>query len=266
MTEAPFAVGIEPRKVARVRWAVQPVKAPAGWGAVVITQAFPVPPERLPDYRLLMDTLLKLAPEAQSTGEEAFLQMDRIHFKEQASLFRTLGSKTGDFGLGYYPDQPAPTTWSRAEFLKAMPPAKLRPLFHEVMKVETIIQDAVLTLSHHFLGGGAWVHLFCKDRDVFYKRATEQFKPLATANHAFQMFPYFAPLLTRHAIETVDTATLDAWSCEAQLYLRESSEDNGLLILRRGDCKPIFRQMIEESLLPDTEFLTGWTKEELFYA
>ena len=246
---------------AQTRWAVQHLKAPAPWSAVVLTQPFPVPAERRPAYRQFVDTLLRLLPEAQSPYElEAFLQMDRIDHRKESSLLRDLGSLLGDYGLGYYPDQPPPTTWTTEEVLALFPPAKLRPLFYNVMRVQPD-QASVNKIQGIFLGGGAFVRAFCAGKDVFYARATTQFKPLV-AERKLRMFPYYAVQLTRHAIETADTVTMDAWTCGAQLYLRESNEDNGLLILRKGDLIPVFNELIHNNHLPDAEFLTGWNVEE----
>lgn len=253
---------IIPAKVpARTRWAIQHVKAPAPWSAVVLTQPFPVPVERRLAYRRIVDTLLRLLPEAQPPYElEAFLQMDRIDHRKESSLLRDMGSLLGDYGLGYYPDQPPPTTWTKEEVLALFPPAKLRPLFYNVIQVESD-QAAVNKAQDIFLGGGAFVRAFCAEKNVFYPRATTQFKPLV-AERKLRMFPYYAVQLTRHAVETVDAVTIDAWACGAQLYLRESNEDNGLLILRKGDLIPVFNELIHGNHLPDAEFLTGWNAEE----
>jgi hypothetical protein len=64
-------------------------------------------------------------------------------------------------------------------------------------------------------------------------------------------------MLVRHAVENATADEMDAWTCGASLYLRESVEDNGLFLLRRGDVAPLLRDLSEGHILPEAEFLLG---------
>ena len=243
----------------RQRWALQPLRLDASlgnvWSGFVLTQPYPVAPDRAA-YNGVVKAITALLPESRTPFvAEAFLQMDRIDFRKDTPVVQQYSGILGDYGLGIYPRLPPPSRWTREEVLELFSPQKLRPLANDIMNVDGG-PAAVDTIRDLFLGSGAFVQAFCATADTFYARATAIFKPTIT-DKLMRTFRYHAPLLQRLSVESATTEELDSWSCGAALYMRESVEDNGLLVLRRGPVEGVLRSLVEGTAYPHATFLLG---------
>ena len=239
----------------RMRWAIHPLRLDGPWSGFVLAQAYPVRPDPSP-YRSIVEAILRLLPESRPPFvPEAFLQMRRLDFRNDIPAVQEHSDILGDYGLGYFPHLPPPTRWKKEDFLDLFPPQKLRPMAHDIMQVDGG-PDAVGIVRDRFLGSGAFAQVFCDRANTFYAKATALFKPQIT-DKLIRTFPYLAPMLVRRAVENATPDELEAWTCGASLYLRESEEDNGLLVLRRGEVDPLLRDLAEGRILPEAEFLLG---------
>jgi hypothetical protein len=238
----------------RERWRLEPLQRLAGsWTGFLLKQKFPIADDRRP-YQNVVRAIANGLPEGNPPfAAEAFLQMDRIDFRDDIPLVQANAAILGDYGLGYFPHLPPPTTWTKEEFQELFPPAKLRPLFNDVMKVRSD-ERAIQTIQNLFLGSGAYAQAFCSQPDSFYRLATATFKPLI-ADKMMRMFRYYAPQLQRNAVEGASMDAMEQWSCGARLYLRESNEDGGLLVLRRGETEPLLRDLMEGRAYPAADFV-----------
>ena len=237
----------------RKKWTIHLLALQEGWSGFLLPQSFPIAGDR-GDYTALFHALLDSASDTRAPNEiQAFLMMDRIDFRRETPIVQQHTQHLGDYGLGIYPEQGAPTTWTKEEFLDKVAPEKLRPLAHDVMKVDGDAK-AIAEIRRGFLGSGAYVELYCPPDTAFYRNATNQFKPGIT-DPILRTFPYHAPLLTRQALEAASAERLNEWSCGAALYARESVEDGGLLVLSRGDLRPMLAQWTEQPPLPEVEIV-----------
>lgn len=208
-----------------------------GWTALLIEQHYPVPIRDRLGYRLLWTSLRERLRAAGSRfNQEAFLHMDRLDFKQDVLKIQANASMVGDYGLGVYPEQDLPTGWTRAEFEESMVTHKLRPLYHDVLDIRVEEDAALEIMAELMLGSGAFVYSQSElDPGEFYRRATEQWQPLLQ-HPAMKLFPYIAPVFTAATLAAAagDAGTMTTWSCGMTGCIRESTEDGGLLIFRRG--------------------------------
>lgn len=84
------------------------------------------------------------------------------------------------------------------------------------------------------LGSGAQIEVFSKAPFLEVSEAgTRVLLPLI-ADRRFRKFDLHFPLLDRKTITSSDIAPhLDKWLCNVDIYLRESAEDHGLLVLAK---------------------------------
>jgi hypothetical protein len=210
--------------------------APAGWSALLIAQAYPLPPEQRPAYRalwaLLTESLLKAASHIQ---EEAFLHMDRLEFAKDVPSIQANSRFFGDYGLGYSPDLAPPASWTQAEFEESILTHTLRPLHHDVLDIQTSQTDALRTAVDLFAGSGALVYLQSTlVEGELYGRATSLWKPLIQ-DRSMRLFPYLAPVFTASTLAAATESTMPLWACGTTACVRESVEDGGLLVFRQGE-------------------------------
>lgn len=238
----------------RERWRIEPLqRLPGSWTGFLLKQKFPIAGDRK-TYQNVVRTVIDGLPESRPPfAAEAFLQMDRIDFRADIPLVQANAAILGDYGLGYFPHLPPPTTWTKEEFQELFPPAKLRPLFNDVMKVRSG-GEAIQKIQSLFLGSGAYAQAFCSQPDSFYRSATATFKPLIE-DRMMRMFRYYAPQLQRNAVEGASAEEMEQWTCGARLYARESNEDGGLLVLRRGETESLLRDLVEGRAYPAMDFV-----------
>ena len=235
------------------RWALHRLQSNGPWNGFVMTQPYPIAEDRSA-YRQAVAAILGSMPESRPPATaQAFLQMDRIDFRKDTPVVQQHSAILGDYGLGIYPQLPPPAKWTREEFSSLFHPQKLRPLAHDIMRVDSNAED-IATIRDLFLGSGAYAQVFCASGTSFYQAATALFKPLIT-DKLMRTFPYHAPLLQRSAVESCTPAQLDAWACGAVVYLRESVEDHGLLVLRRGELEPVLKGLADGHTYPQAKFL-----------
>lgn len=222
---------------------VRQLHAPEGWCACILDAEYPVEGDRAQAYRNHVQSLLDASGLfAPPRREQVLLQFDRLRPGEDVALLRqNVRQWLPDIGLGVWPHREPPRLWSREEFIET-PMEELRPIMHRILRVDA---DPRATRSawNTMLGLGI-IRIASHDLDAFYRQTMERCLP-RIEEPSFQSFPFYLPLLDAQALAELSPADLLNWLGGADAYLRESSEDGGLLLLLRVPPALYFQALVE---------------------
>lgn len=222
---------------------VRQLHAPEGWCACILEAEYPVEGERAWAYRNHVQNLLDASGLfAPPRRQQVLLQFDRLRPDEDVALLRQNARLwLPDIGLGVWPHREPPRLWSREEFIET-PTEELRPIMHRIFRIDP---DPWATRSawEAMLGRGV-IRIASHDLDAFYRQTMDCSLPLI-AELSFQSFPFYLPLLDARALAELSPADLLSWLGGTDAYLRESSEDGGLLLLLRIPPALYFQALVE---------------------
>ena len=230
----------------------QQLSMPEGWAAYQLPLHLPVRQEH--QRASLMSALWDLTGrvcEAATAPPTVWLLMDNLH-KDKAvlNLSRNARAWKPSYGLGLWPDQPPPRMTTRDDILNMEWGAAPRLPYHTVVQLGATGSDLKSAWTTMF-GLGSTVLTFCPGAGERMLDATRQYLKQPIADESFQAFPFYFPLLGRKALENATAQELDGWLGPVQLYLRESEEDNAILLLTRSSPESL------QEALQQTEFATA---------
>ncbi len=180
-------------------------------------------------YRRAVEHLLALRPEfAPPFAQEVLLQFDRFRPEDVPLLQSNASQWLPDIGLGFWSHREAPTLWTRDEFINSTQD-ELRPLMHRIFRIQQE-KKAVQSAWEALLGSGVLLRMAAPDAAAFYDAALKYYQPQIT-EVSFRSFPFYVPLLEGEALRQASGSDLQQWLCGAAGYVRESSEDGGLLLM-----------------------------------
>ncbi|GGG85005.1 hypothetical protein [Edaphobacter dinghuensis] len=199
--------------------------------AVLKTEKLPLDAEageRL--SKVLLPWLQELA-EAMSLEHAMWLQGAELHRNGAVDLLVSHGAKwMPDIGLGIRPDGEPPRMLRADDFRKRRwnDPVKLKheTAFH-------LAGGAVAAKSAIRLLCGSGTVLYCLlDAPIQVYLAEQRELWLPTIQEpAFRAHPFYMPFFDAKGLENKESSRLMSWMGRARLYLRESSEDEGIVIV-----------------------------------
>ncbi len=208
------------------------IQAPEKWQAYVLKTTYPVAENQLQAYRLAVKQLLAARSEFHPpVAQEVLFQFDRFRPEDVPLLQARASEWLPDIGLGFWSHRGAPTLWTRDEFMNSTQ-EELRPLMHRVFRIQQekkALESAWDTLS----GTGVLLRFAVANPGEFYEAAVQYYRPQIT-EISFQSFPFYVPLLDGESLRNASEDDLQNWMCGATAYLRESSEDGGMLMVLRS--------------------------------
>ena len=220
------------------QFVLRPLALSGAIQGLILQQRFPV--EDPAPYAMAVDVLLStLKVPPSSLKRHVFVQIGETG-RAGSQAIRELGPMLDDYGLGIHPEAEPPRTWNRHDFERITLNDQLPPLFLEVMRANTLRPQALEAVQARFFATGAFAEAYTVPAVDFYESATALFKPRIT-NRTARMFPYHAPILRRRALESASPQDVEQWMCGAQIYLREAVEEEGLVLLFRGESEPTIR-------------------------
>jgi hypothetical protein len=222
---------------------------PAPWQAYTI--ALPTNPVRGEALRHLrafvdiLDTFLSVDCELQGL---TFLQSWRLSAEGTAPLYEANISRwLPSVGLGIFPNRRAPTRMTReaamdaAAAMFARQPTDLPA--YRLMHVSGS-GDAPAHASKTLLGQGIVQRLWTRDAWSATKQRGREAYLLRIAEASLRRAAFHIPIFELAAFTSDITAQqVDQWMCGALVYLRESEEDGGLLLLSRQELTPVFKKL-----------------------
>jgi hypothetical protein len=212
--------------------ALLPISTPEPWTATLIPVSdFPVPEDERSKLRdALGDWCARLAGN-NNLAPSTWLQMNHFHLDQGAQKLSANGRTWLPMtGLGVWPDREPPRLWTKADFEDREYGQPLPPLMHTVFHVSGGTKAS--THARDFMIGTGTVvsALLEKDAEQYHQVMREFLLPPIT-EEALQCHPFYIPLLEAKSLRNVTADLLDSWMGPARVYLRESVEDQGLLLI-----------------------------------
>lgn len=220
--------------------AVQEVAAPEDWHAwLLAVPAFPVLAEKMELYRGAVQQFAGTLARAYQFNQALALQLWKLSGKHGGDLLQQHADAwPSDLGFGVWPDRAAPTGWNEDSIQDAAaavyrgdePPLPMHRTLLFKMENQAAYDDALKQMS----GFGATVQMFAKDSiSELRRRGREQFLPRIT-DARFRGGRVYLPMLDRQSVQAATSSKeLEAWLCGAHVYVRESAEDRGVLVISR---------------------------------
>ncbi len=214
------------------------------WEAYLLAVSdFPVPEEELDPVRRFLQRFSAAAQQRWKLVAEVGLQLVQLHLKDGPARVAQHGREwIPAVGLGVWPDREPPRGWTDEDFNELGMGEKPRELMFQVLRVTTT-PEARSQARDVMLGLGTLVQILIPDSlDAFFDRSARTLlAPIA--DPAYTCFPFFVPLLEGKALREATGPQLTAWLCGCSVYLRESAEDKGILILSREPLGPLLEDL-----------------------
>jgi hypothetical protein len=197
---------------------------------------FPISSEELPRVQHLVQAVLNLVETELHLRTSVFLQSNHFHLTgSHRVLQQNARFWKPELGIAVWPERGGIRPWTREQFEDHEPGGKLEPMLDLVFHLtgdEAARRQAVDVL----LGSGTLlIMLSAFDGPELLRRTNSVLGDLAR-HPSLPPFEFAVPLLGLTNTEATDAATLEKWTCGADLYFRESTEDGGLFLLAR---KPV---------------------------
>jgi hypothetical protein len=194
---------------------------------------FPISSEELPQVQRFVQAVLDLAQTELHLRASVFLQSNHFHLTgSHRVLQQHAGSWKPDLGVAVWPDRGGIKPWTREQFENHEPGATLEPMLNLVFHL-TGDEGAVRQAVDVLLGSGTLLVMFSAfDGRELLRRTNSVLGDLAR-HPSLPPFEFAVPLLGLTNTEATDAATLEEWTCGADLYFRESTEDGGLFFVAR---------------------------------
>lgn len=161
----------------------------------------------------------------------AWLQMNHFHLDRGAQKLSANGRNWLPVtGLGVWPDREPPRLWTKGDFEDREFGQPLPALMHTVFHVSAG-GKAADHARDEMIGSGTIIYALHTDssekylaamRDLLWPRITEE---------ALRGHPFYLPLLEVRSLQHVSAEALESWMGPACVYIRESVEDGGILII-----------------------------------
>lgn len=205
---------------------------------------FPIPSDELKSVREFLAKLGSTVVGTSRLSVEVFLQVAQLHIADGISRLTSHGRKwMPKIGLGVWPDREPPTIWKADEFMDLGPDERPRRLLYQVFRVGASLESRD-NAREMMLGLGTVIQIItADDTQALLLKGRSRLLPLII-DPSFRSFPYYIPLLDRKGLLSANSPEeLEGWLCGAEVYLRESTEDSGILILARDSLGPIISSL-----------------------
>ncbi len=209
-------------------------------GFLLHLSGFPTAEAELIPAREFVRNVAALLVKREGGFVETFVQFTQLHLGDGAKRLSSRGREwLPRMGLGVWPDRDPPHSWSIEELRDILPGEKVRPLMDIALRVTAPAkQDEA---RDAMLGIGTVLQFIVPDREGFIKAARDLLLPPIT-DPSYTSFAFYVPLLQGASIRNATAGQLESWMCGARAFLRESPEDEGILLVARGPMDDIVLQ------------------------
>jgi|RhiMethySRZTD1v2_1073278.scaffolds.fasta_scaffold19902_5 hypothetical protein len=224
--------------------ALNRVEAAAPYEAYLIpVSPFPLQEPEATSLAGFLDRFISVAAHAHSLTSEVFMQLEQLGdtFDEGRVAF-SANAKTWmpQTGLGVWVDRDPPQKWTIEEFNQLGPDDKPRPLMFQVFRVTK--QHARTAARSAMLPFGSVMEILTPMGDTYVTNAGKIFKAGIT-DPSFTCFPYYVGLLEGKTVRHASRKELDRWFDGMTVYIRQSYEDQGVLVASSAPLAPILERI-----------------------
>ncbi len=176
-------------------------------------------------------------------GHESFIHIGQTREETSLRLFADNARKwIPETGLGVWPHHPAPRMWKMEDMEEIDTDSVVQPLLHSVFRV-TGDANARLDAMTTMIGTGFGLQLISRVESAVLLRDLSDLFLSFIQDRVFRIFPWYVPLFEK----TVLTEPMESLASDAMrgitLYIRESPEDGGILIVSAEPLIEVFAQM-----------------------
>ncbi len=158
------------------------------------------------------------------------MQLEQLRGKECRHILADHGKKwLPDVGLGVWPDREPPGIWTTEELESFSPGGKLRPLMFQVFRITAGYEARAEARDRMFSFGPVLEILTAENSEIFLASAKEVYLRFIQ-DRSYRCYPYYVPLLEGKTLEKAQSRELQEWCTGITLYIRQSFEDQGILI------------------------------------
>jgi hypothetical protein len=222
------------------------------WNAGILkVSALPISAREEADFRAAAQILYeRLETEHRDSVQEVFFQFHAFNPGHDVELLMKYGPNwMPDFGLGIWPEREPPRLWTKEEF-EEMEVGSMRPMMYKACRI-TADDRSRRHAWDTMLGRGHLLLIGVSDPVEFFKAERRVFQP-SIQERLLASFPFYVPFLTASVLVSSPTIQLDAWLPFVRYYLRESAEDQGLLVISQKSLTSLLAgfntQEVEDSL------------------
>jgi len=173
----------------------------------------------------------RLAAAVPGQESEVFIQFAALATGDGSGRFMArAASWRPEMGLGVRPGEPPPHGYTREDFENLGPDEQPRRIDHQAFRIggERGVREQA---REAMLGLGAVLEIWAPQGML--DRARRLFHP-TIQDPTFASFPFFVPLLGAGSLRGAAADQVTEWLCGAALYVRESAEDGGIVVVSPG--------------------------------
>ncbi len=233
--------------------AIEQLAAPPAWSAWLLpTGGFPDLTEDRVRRSQLLHSLASLVCARAHLKPEVVLQLWKLAGSPaEQPLNDNVHAWWPTLGLGIWPDREPPRGWNQ-ELLSDAAAALFRQdeialPSHKLLRIGAD-EPARINIARQLRGSGTVVETFCADSfDNLARRVREQFLPTITEKR-FRRARFYLPVLDRTSLAAAHNAEqFGDWLCGIELYIRESAEDKGVLIVARQELTVLLEEALRNA-------------------
>jgi hypothetical protein len=221
---------------------LRPIPTSAPWNAYFLqVSSFPVPEGELPLVTSFLRGLGIALARLSKLNSMVFIQLEQLHLGDGFARFTQHAREwMPEVGLGVWVDRDPPAVWTGEDFMDLGPDEEPRVLMYQLFHITS---SPEASLSARFLMLGHVVQIMTSDdTDSLLRRAASVLLP-SIKDASFNCYPFYIPLLGRKTLLNATEDQLEEWSCGAAVYIRDSMEDQGVLIVSRNDLTSILQEI-----------------------
>jgi hypothetical protein len=221
--------------------AFQSIKTDSLHAVLVPTKGFPIVEAEIGAVREFLRLLREALSSEWKLSGELFLQHDQMHKADAAGRFADSAKQWRPrLGLGLWPGRNLPALWTKEEFMALEPGQKMRKVSYKLFRAERTpkVQDSMWEVM---LGLGTLLEIWLPSDDLGFFKRTREFIVPQIQERAFRNYLFYAPLL---AAKDLGSVGIDQWLCGASAYIRESVEDQGILIATNFPLDPLLERLV----------------------
>lgn len=226
--------------------------APSPWQAALLpVTGFPLPEFPLEQIGTFLRALDEVLVEQRGLRHEVLFQVWKLAPRTGADVIsENVAEWSPDLGLGIWPDRRPPQSWTE-ELMVDAAAAVFRGDEPELPSYRLLrlaaSEQKRIEAAGKMRGFGVQIEIFSNDTiAAIQQQAKSVFLP-AIKERRFAREGFYLPLLDRRSIAAAGSADrLDEWLCGIDVYVRESAEDKGVLILSRLSIDALIGQVTQK--------------------
>ena len=203
---------------------------------------FPMPDSEMAAVGNFLRKLLNVVVTEWAHKLEVFLQYNQLYRGDGTARFtRNALQWRPKMGLGVWPDREPPRYYKREDFEELMPGESLNPMLYKVFRVTAA--GARQPACEAMLGLGTVLAVAIPPDGGSVLNNAKRILGQSIEPGSIPSFPFYIPLLECKSLKSADTQGIKTWLCGSSLYVRESVEDQAILIAASQSVLPILKTM-----------------------